>query len=210
MTTPTQTPPRTGDSRARPAITWALWAPGRLRGLIITAWAALTIAGIAGAIAITGAAQDATTPPATHAPPTHQPGDLATGGHWKPAPPTASGPPPQTAPPTSGALPAPGVPAQSVAVAFIDAWLAGAADTHTTAAHQAWTATLAPYGTPGLMAALTRTRLDDLPRATLTTTTTATLLGTTTVTGTLTDASLVVVQLQVSDGAWRVTSVRAS
>ena len=73
MTTPTQTPPR-ADSRARPAITWALWAPGRLRGIIITAWAALTIAGIAGAIAITGAAQDATTPPATHAPPTAKAG----------------------------------------------------------------------------------------------------------------------------------------
>ena len=192
---------------ARRAVAWCLWTTRRLHTTAMIIAAVVSLALAVGAVLVVSTTQNITPPPAA-APPTYNPSDLATGDPYKPRPPTAA---PATIPaPTVGALPAPGVPAVDVAAGFLSVWLAGASEKHSTAAHTAWAATLAPYATPGLMAATNSTRLTDLPHAKPVSMVPAVLLGTTTVTATLDDGTIVVVELKVSGQAWRVTGVRSS
>lgn len=196
-------------SRTKAAAAWALDSRQRLHrtagGLALAAGVVFAI----GVGVITDSTSSAITPAdqATHptAPaPTYLPGDLATGDpRNRQAPPP---PPATTGVPPAGSTPAAGVPASYVAAGFLQAWLAGAGP-HTAEAHAAWAESLAPYVAADRLEAITATRLDELPTGSATNLSAVTVLATTTVTATLDTGRLVVIEMRVTDYAYRVVKV---
>ena len=193
------------NGRIRAARDWVLWSPRRAIALLVGAGrvVSLVAAMTAGTVSarMAGATRPAPSPSA--AAPTRDPGWLATGDPHRPSPPPAARTSPLPTRPPAAAGP------DVVAREFLAVWMSAPTRPETADGLRAWREDLVVFGTPGLRAQLEFVRLTDVTAATVTGVTVDVMLGSAAATATLSDGTLLVVQMVREDG-WRVRGVQSA
>lgn len=198
--------------RSRRALVAVLWTKQRTMLAVFAVFAVVSLIVFVSFLRSAADVGQAVNRPTSTGAPTYSPGELATGDPWAhPRPGHTLGEPtttPATTNTTAGTA-APGSPEQTATV-FLSDYLLGA-DATTTDKHAAWVDRTARHGTPALRATLTATRPEQIPQGvTVTSVSSASLLGAANAAVTLSDGRIVVVALTADNGAWKVTGLNAT